>query len=207
LTIASLEDDNIVTLNQTPRGRRTPAEPGRIARVENRASALPANGRGHFDASDAAAEGLAAIQFEAGLNYRWRTHEELARAAEAMIARTRLTANDRMICLAPLHQQSCLSHCLIAAIAAGATLVLVEPNGWENLAQVFADERVTVVAGPAALLVRLAKNNAAAISALRWYFYTDAVLSPELGERLPQPAGLQIEQLTETFTTGIPNSL
>jgi len=204
LTVAIFEEDNIVTLNKTTRGRRASAEPGKIVRIEDRAPASPANGRMHLDGSDAAAR-LAAIQFEADLQYRRRTHDELARAAEAMTARMQLTANDCMVCLAPLSQPSCLSNCLIAAIAAGATLVLVESNDWENLGQVFVDERVSVVAGPAALLMRLAKNNAAAISSLRWYFYTDAILSPEIGERLPQPAGLQIEQLTDTITTGIPN--
>ena len=202
LTVAIFEEDNIVTLNKMVPGGRLSAAPEKIVRVEDRA---PTNGRVQLDRIDAVTEHLAAIQFEADLQYHRRSHEELSRAAEAMTAHVQLTANDRMVCLAPLHQQSCLSNFLIAAIAAGATLILAESNDWENLGQVCIDERVTVVAGPAAALMRLAKNNAAAISALRWYFYTDAVLSPELGERLPQQAGLQIEQLTDTIIAGIPN--
>jgi acyl-CoA synthetase (AMP-forming)/AMP-acid ligase II len=199
LTVAIFEEDNIVTLNETRRGA---AAPEKIVRVEDRG---PANGRAQLDKMDAVADHLAVIQFEADLQYYRRSHEELSREAEAMTAHVQLTANDRMVCLAPLSQQSCLSNFLIAAIAAGATLVLAESSDWESLGRVCVDERVTVVAGPAALLIRLAKNNAAAISSVRRYFYTDAVLSPELRERLPKQAGLQIEPLSDAITTGILN--
>ncbi len=196
LTVAIFEEDNIVTLNKARRGAVVPEKPVHDA---------PINGRAQLDGVEAVTEHLAVIQFEADLQYHRRSHEDLGRAAEAMTAHAQLTANDCMVCLASLSQQSCLSNFLIAAIAAGATLVLVESSDWENLGQICIDERVTIVAGPAALLMRLAKNNAAAISSLRRYFYTDAVLSPELGERLPQQMGLQIEQLNDTIIAGIPN--
>jgi len=200
LTLAIFEDDNIVTLDPKTRGRRPPSEHAKITRVEERASA---NDRTHFSLREATAEHLAVIHFAADFDYRQSTHEELAREAEVMIARAQLSAHDRLVCLAPLSQQNNLGRCLIAAIVAGATLVIAETNDWDNLEKKITEESVTVALGPAALLLRLAKNNAAKLPTLRWYFYTDAALSPEIGERLPQPAGWRIEQLTDTMTTGI----
>lgn len=201
LTVAVFEDDNIVTLDPKTRGRRTLPEPGKITRVEERASI---NDRMHLNLRETATEHLAVIRFQANLEYGQNTHEELIHEAEAMIVQAQLAPHDRLVCLAPLAEQNNLGRCLIAGIVAGATVVIAETIDWENLEKIFTEESVTVAVGPAALLLRVAKNNSARLTALRWYFYTDAVLSPEIGERLPQPAGLRIEQLTDTMTTGIP---
>lgn len=199
-TVAVFEDDNIVTLDPKTHGRRTLSEPRKITRVEERATF---NGRTPLNLRETAMENLAVIYFQANLEFSQNTHEELIHEAQTMMAQTELAPKDRLICLTPLAQQNNLGRCLIAAIAAGATVVVAETMDWENLEKVFIEESVTVAVGPAALLLRVAKNNSAKLTALRWYFYTDAVLSPEIGERLPKSAGLRIEQLTDTITTGI----
>lgn len=200
ITVALFEDDNIVTLDPKTPGRRTLSEPRKITRVEERAAL---NGRTSLNLRETATENLAVIHFQANLEFGQSTHDELIQEAQTMIAQTALTPNDRLICLVPLAEQNNLGRCLIAAIAAGATVVVAETMDWENLEKVFIAESVTVAVGPAALLLRVTKINSAKLTALRWYFYTDAVLSPEIGERLPQSAGLRIEQLTDTITTGI----
>lgn len=189
-TIAIFEEDNIVTLNTKLRSRR--AQPG-----------AEKNGRPLFEASNTNAENFAAIHFETDLESRASTHEELARAAAATVARMQLSAHEGLICFAPLSQQNNLSGCLLATIVAGATLIIAEANDWDKLEENLAEENVTVAVGPAALLLRLAKNNAAKLATWRWYFYTDAALSPEIGERLPRRAGLRIEPLTDAIANAI----
>jgi len=189
-TIAIFEEDNIVTLNAKLRHRRT--QPG---------ADKPA--RPLFEVSDAAAENFAAIYFESDLESRASTHEELARAAAAMVTRMQLSAHEGLICFAPLSQQNNLRGCLLATIAAGATLVIAEAKDWDQLEENLAEENVTVAVGPAALLLRLAKKNAAKLATWRWYFYTDAALSPEIGERLPRRTGLRIEPLTDAIANAI----
>ena len=199
-TVAVFEDDNIVTLDPKTHGRRTLSEPCKITRVEERAAL---NGRTPLNLRETATENLAVIHFQANLEFSQNTHEDLIHEAQTMIGQTELAPNDCLVCLAPLAQQNNLGRCLIAAIVTGATMVVAETMDWENLEKIFTEESVTVAVGPAALLLRVTKNNSAKLTALRWYFYTDAVLSPEIGERLPQSAGLRIEQLTDTITTGI----
>ncbi len=189
-TIAIFEEDNIVTLNAKLRNRRSPTTADK-------------SDRPLFAASDAAADHVAAIYFAADLESRVITHEELARAAAAMVARMELSAHDGLICLAPLAQENNLSGGLLAAIVAGSTLIIAETNDWDKLEERFADESATVAVGPAALLLRLAKSNAAKLATLRWYFYTDVALSPEIGERLPRRAGLQIEPLTDALANAV----
>lgn len=199
-TVAVFEDDNIVTLDPKTPGRRMLPESRKITRVEEPASL---NGRTSLNLRETATEHLAVIHFHANLEYSQNTHEELIHEAQTMIAQAQLAPNDHLVCLTSLAQQYNLGRCLIAGIIAGATVVVVETMDWENLEKIFTQESVTVAVGPAALLLRIAKNNSAKLTALRWYFYTDAILSPEIGERLPQSAGLRIEQLTDTMTTGI----
>lgn len=198
--VAVFEDDNIVTLDPQTRGRRTLSQSRKITRIEEGVSEKSG---ARFHSHETAVERLATVYFEAGRKYNHGTHEALAREAEAMLTRAELTPHDYLACWAPLTQENNLGCCLIAGVVAGATVILTETKDWDNLEKLFTTEGVTVAIGPAALLLRAAKNGSAGLAALRRYFYTDAVLSPEIGERLPQPAGLRIEQFTGTITTGI----
>jgi len=204
LTIAVFEEDNIVTLNKTARERQTAVDNGKAAALNSRSEALAprkANGRALMAATEAVPDQPAVVQFKEAQQFCVRTHEDLGREAEAMIAQIQLTVDDRLVCLAPLCQINCLSHCLIAAVVAGATMVLPEPGNRDGIRQLLVDERVTVLAGPAALLKCLAENHPDTFS-LRWYFCTDA-LSPEIGERLSQRMGFKVGQLIETTGAGI----
>jgi long-chain acyl-CoA synthetase len=201
LTVAIFEEDNIVTLNKAARAGRAASDNGKLV---SQAALGATNGRAHREAIETVADHPAVIQFSGTNQFGVRTHEDLLREAETMIAQIQLTGDDCLVCLAPLCQTHCLSNCLIAAMAAGATMVLLEPSGWENIRQILVDEHVTVLAGPTALLARLTENQAAAPSSLRWYFCTDASLWPASGERLQQKAGFHIGQLTDTINVGIP---
>lgn len=207
LTIAIFEEDNIVTLIKGAHERQVTNDLGKGARPEDSTKILPANGQPHPEAPSALVDLPAVVHFKDLYEFYVRPHAELAREAEAMMAQTQLTANDRLVCLAPLCQPNCLSHCVIATVAAGATLVLLEPDNWENIWQVLTDERVTILASSAALLMRVAENKTATDTFLRWYLCTDTSLSPELGERLQQKMGFKIGQLTDTINTGIPCQL
>jgi len=202
LTIAVFEEDNITTLKKTARAA---AENGKVAAVtpqrENGKETRQAQDCFHQDASEAAAGHPAVIQFQHAREFFVYTHEELEREAEALIARIQLGENDRLVCCAPICQQPCLSRCLIAAIAAGATVVLAESGNWENLLQTLMSEQVTVLAGPAALLRRLTASNAA--SSLRWYFCLDAASPPELDGGLGEKLSFHVGQFNDTINTGV----
>jgi long-chain acyl-CoA synthetase len=202
LTIAVFEEDNITTLKKNTRAA---AENGKVVEAvpqhESGNETREAQASFLQGASGTAAGYPAVIQFQRAREFFVYTHEELEREAEALIARIKLSENDRLICCAPICQEPCLSRGLIAAIAAGATVVLAEPGNWENLLQTLVSEQVTVLAGPAALLRRLTASHTA--SSLRWYFCLDAALLPELDGGLGEKPNFHIGQFNETINTGV----
>ncbi|MCI0697247.1 long-chain fatty acid--CoA ligase [candidate division KSB1 bacterium] len=204
LTIAIFEEDNIVTLNNPGRERRNAAldsaRNGKAAAPSQLADAvvsLPAS-NGKAPASEAEkifTEHPAVIHLAAARGsapkIETRAHADLLRQAEKMIAELELTSNDCLLCAAPLCQHDNLVPCLIAAIAAGATLVIPASSDWRAIQQALAEERITVLAGSAAVLARLAEMESG-ISALRWCFCLGAPLSPEIGKNLNKKIGFQI---------------
>jgi long-chain acyl-CoA synthetase len=205
MIVAVFEEDNIVTLNKTARECRTSSANGKTAALNQKTDDLTRNRQvnscAHVEMTDAVTDYPAVIQFKEA-QFCVRTHDDLMREAEAMIAQTQLTADDRLVCLAPFCQTNYLSNCLIAAITAGATMVLLEPSNWENISQVLGNEHVTMIAGPAALLRHLTESKTAAISSLRWYFCTDS-LSPKMSESLQQKTGFNVGLLPDTINSGI----
>ncbi|MDZ7363059.1 MAG: AMP-binding protein [candidate division KSB1 bacterium] len=200
LTIAVFEEDNITTLKKNTRV----AENGRMAAIvppsENGGETRQAEDCFHQGGSQATAGYPAVVQLQYAHEFFVYTHEELEREAEALIARTQLGENDRVVCCAPLCQEPYLSHCLIAAMAAGAAVVLAESDKWENFLQTLTGEQVTVFAGPVGLLRRLTASDAA--PSLRWYFCLDAV-SPELDGGLGEKPNFHIGQFNDTINTGV----
>jgi acyl-CoA synthetase (AMP-forming)/AMP-acid ligase II len=219
LTIAIFEEDNIVTLSNPARERQNAvadaARNGKAATSSQLADtvvSLPAsNGKAHASETRTiftehpAVIHLAAAKGSA-LKLEMRAHADLVRQAEKMIAELELTSRDRLLCAAPLCQHDNLVPCLIAVIAAGATLVIPASNDWRTIQPVLAEERITVLAGSAAMLARLAEmesGKAPEISALRWCFCLGAPLSPEIGKNLNKKIGFQIWTVADSTNPAV----
>jgi long-chain acyl-CoA synthetase len=205
VTVALFEEDNIVTLNKPPRERPAAAEPGRIvppSGLSDHARSRNQNGT-QTEEGKTSADFPAVLYFKENGEFCARTHDELEHEADEMIRRIHLTADDRLLCLAPLSQKTCLGNFLIAGVAAGATQVLLEPADWESILQTLVSEGITVLVTPPAFLRRLLENKIDAALPVRWCFCTGASLSPEIGERLQQKLGFKVEQLTAAISTGI----
>lgn len=208
LTIAIFEEDNIVTLSNPGRERKNAvadsARNGKAAAPNQLADSmvplLAPNGKARArEAETIFTEHPAVIHLAAAKGstpkIETRAHADLLCQAEKMIAGLELTSNDRLLCAAPLCQHNNLVPCLIAAIATGATLVIPASGDWRAIQQMLAEERITVLAGSAAVLARLAEmeaEKAPEVSALRWCFCLDAPLSPEIGKNSNKKIGFQI---------------
>jgi acyl-coenzyme A synthetase/AMP-(fatty) acid ligase len=95
---------------------------------------------------------------------------------------------------------------LIAIIAAGATLVIPASSDWRTIQPMLAEERITVLAGSAAMLARLAEmesDKAPEISALRWCFCLGAPLSPEIGKSLNKKIGFQVWTVADSTNPAV----
>ncbi|MDZ7289564.1 MAG: long-chain fatty acid--CoA ligase [candidate division KSB1 bacterium] len=210
LTVAVFEEDNIATLNHFSREQQTPAADSRKngkAAISNShcKDYVPTllSGR-HVPASETEkifTDHPAAIQIstapaDAGRLYS-RSHHDLVRQAEQMCAQFHLTSADHVLCLAPLCQQNSLGNCLIAVIAAGATLIMLDSNNWNRILQVLAEEQITILASSSAQLAHLTKNHSdelSEISSLRCCLNIDAPSPSELRGNLPHKIGFNIWQ-------------
>jgi acyl-coenzyme A synthetase/AMP-(fatty) acid ligase len=95
---------------------------------------------------------------------------------------------------------------LIAIIAAGATLVIPAASDWRAIQQVLAEERLTVLAGSAAMLARLAEmeaDKAPETSALRWCFCLGAPSAPETGKSLNKKIGFQVWTVADSTNPAV----
>jgi long-chain acyl-CoA synthetase len=202
VTIALFEEDNIVTLNKPPRERPVAAEHGRATTVSDHARTRNDNGV-QWEAAKAPLAFPAVLYFKENGEFCTRTHEELEHEVEEMAHRIQLTADDRLLCLAPLSKPNSLGAFLVAGVMAGATQVLLELADWESIVKTLVSERVTVLVAPLALLRRLLETKMDATLSVRWCFCTGASLSPEIGDRLQQKLGFKVEQLIDTMSTGI----
>jgi acyl-coenzyme A synthetase/AMP-(fatty) acid ligase len=222
-TIAIFEEDNIVTLSNPSRGRQNgtvdSARNGKVAtssHLVDAAVSLPApNGKAH--ASEAApifTERPAMIEVtmtKAGdPKLLLRTHADLVRAAEKINADLQLTSSDRLLCAEPLCQRDNFVPCLIAAVAAGATLVMPAARDWRTILQTLDAERITVFASSAAMLTRLmemAPDKSPEISALRWCFCLGAPLAPEISASLNKKVGFHVRNFADSIDPVIPSRL
>ncbi|MGH7601849.1 MAG: AMP-binding protein, partial [bacterium] len=137
LAIAIFEEDNIVTLSNPGRERKSAvpetARNGKAAAPSQLADtvvSLPApNGKAHaLETRTIFTEHPAVIHLAAAKanapKLEMRAHADLVRQAEKMIAELELSSSDRLLCASSLCQHDSLVPCLIAVIAAGATLVI-----------------------------------------------------------------------------------
>ncbi len=210
LMIAIFEEDNIVTLsNQAHERKKAMADSARNGKAAAPRQLAPQGGvvslpapNGHAPAREAkpiSTEHPAVIHWVAAEGsapqLAIRAHADLVRQAEKLIAELELASSDRLLCVAPLYQHDSLVPCLIAIIAAGATLVIPVSSDWRTIQQALAAEPPTVLAGSAAVLARLAEmemDKAPEISALRWCFCLETPSSPEIGKSLNKKIGFQI---------------
>ena len=220
LTIAIFEEDNIVTLSNPARERKNAvadsarngkaAAPGQLA---DAVVSLPApNGKAHASETGTiftehpAVMHLAAVKGSAP-KLEMRAHADLVRQAEKTIGKLELASSDRLLCAAPLCQYDSLVPCLISVIAAGATLVIPASSDWRTIQQTLAEERITIFAGAATTLVRLAemefRQDGTEISLLRWCFCLGAPLSPEIGKNLNKKIGFQIWNVAESTNPAV----
>jgi long-chain acyl-CoA synthetase len=135
------------------------------------------------------------------------SHRDLVQEAEATMAKIQLSAADRLLYVASPSRTNSFGSCLIAAIAAGATLVILETSDWDEILPVLAGEQVTIFAGTASLFTRLTENapdKLREIPSLRWCFCAGPPLPPEIGERLYRRIGINIEQLASHFDSSTP---
>jgi acyl-CoA synthetase (AMP-forming)/AMP-acid ligase II len=219
LTIAIFEEDNIVTLSNPGRERKNAvadsARNGKAAAPSQLADtvvSMPAsNGKTHpSEARAIFTEHPAVIHLVAAKGgapkLEMRAHADLVRQAEKMIAELELAASDRLLCAAPLCQLDNLAPCLIAVIATGATLMIPASSDWRTIQPLLAEERITILAGSAAMLARLAEmesDKAPEISALRWCFCLGAPLPPEIGKNLNKKIGFQIWTVADSTNPAV----
>jgi long-chain acyl-CoA synthetase len=219
LTIAIFEEDNIVTLSNPGRERKNAvadsARNGKTtvpSQLADTVVSLPApNGKAHASETRTIfTEHPAVVHLTVAKGnppkLEMRAHADLVRQAEKIIAEFELASNDRLLGAAPLCQYDNLVPCLIAVIAAGATLVIPASDDWRTIQQILTEERITVLAGSAAVLARLAEmesNKAPEISGLRWCFCLGAPLSPEIGKNFNKKSGFQIWTVADSTNPAV----
>jgi acyl-CoA synthetase (AMP-forming)/AMP-acid ligase II len=220
LTIAIFEEDNIVTLSNPARERKNAvadsARNGKATapnQLVDTVVALPApNGKAHASETRTIfTEHPAVIHLVAAKGsapqLQMRAHADLVRQAEKTVAELELISSDRLLCAAPLCQHDSLVPCLIAVIAAGATLVMPASSDWRTIQQTLAGERITVLAASAAELARLAemesRQGETENSALRWCFCLGAPISPETGKNLNKKIGFQIWNVADSTNPAV----
>ena len=147
-----------------------------------------------------------------------RTQENLHYEAVNFVTSAGLGPSDTMFCLVPLYHSYGLGNGLLAAVGAGATLVLLAPRieqdgvidvpfaaRCEEVLELIAREQVQVIAGVSHQFAALAGMPAAqpsALSGVRWCFSSGGHLPVDVYRRFFDRFGVPIRQIYGSTETG-----
>ncbi len=134
-----------------------------------------------------------------------RTHANLAHEATNFNRTTGVAADDRVLCTIPMYHAHGFANGFLAALYAGATLVLMEEFSRAAVVELFARERITVF--PAVplifdLLARRVMGQSRPGNSLRLAFSAGAPLAAAVAREFREAFGVYIRQLYGTTETG-----
>ncbi len=134
-----------------------------------------------------------------------RSHANLAHEATNFNETTGIAADDRVLCTIPLYHAHGLANGFLAALYAGATLVLMDDFNRAAAVELFARERITVF--PAVplifdLLARRVMGQSRPGNSLRLAFSAGAPLATAVAREFREAFGVYVRQLYGTTETG-----
>jgi long-chain acyl-CoA synthetase len=126
-----------------------------------------------------------------------RTHKNLVSEAENVTSTERITDKDNILGVIPLFHSYGLGHCVLAAIKAGATLVLLDRFVPHEIIRVIKTNSITIF--PAIpymyeLLVESSIKETLDLSSLRLCISAGAPLSPDTNKKFKDKFGIVINQ-------------
>jgi len=151
-----------------------------------------------------ATDGDFLVQFSSGSTGRpkqvRRTHRNLIAEADHFAACARVTAEDRILCVIPLHHAHGLGNCLLASVRSGACLIIPEHRSpdREELLQTLERERITIFPGVPFLfdvLARAEPSRTVDLSALRLCFSAGNFLAKKTFDSVLRRFGVSVRQL------------
>jgi long-chain acyl-CoA synthetase len=134
-----------------------------------------------------------------------RSHRNLACEAANFNATTGVAADDRVLCTIPLYHAHGFANAFLAAIYAGATLVLLEEFNRAAVVELLARERITIF--PAVplifdLLSRRVMGQSRPGNSLRLVFSAGAPLASAVAREFREAFGVYVRQLYGTTEVG-----
>jgi long-chain acyl-CoA synthetase len=134
-----------------------------------------------------------------------RSHRNLAHEAMNFNQTTGVAADDRFLCTIPLYHAHGFANGFLAALYAGATLVVMEEFNRAAVVELFARERITIF--PAVplifdLLSRRVMGQSRPGNSLRLVFSAGAPLSPAVSREFREAFGVYVRQLYGTTEVG-----
>ena len=193
LPLAIFEEDNIATSKGASLSPLREAQSSAFNTAEVEDAKKTTNGRAHAPEPAKNNDRAAVLFFEDQDHRRAQprlyTHDHLHAAAEELVQLSHLTSNDCILSELPFaHKRGFISG-LLAVVAAGAKMILAEPDNAAALLQTLAEEQVTVYSGGRDSYQRLVEettNGPSEVEALRLCWCDGAPLSPEMAEALQQ---------------------
>ena len=134
-----------------------------------------------------------------------RSHRNLACEARNFNLTTGVAADDRVMCTVPLYHAHGFANAFLAALYAGATLVLLEEFNRAAVVELLARERITIF--PAVplifdLLARRVMGQSRPGNSLRLVFSAGAPLSSAVAREFREAFGVYVRQLYGTTEVG-----
>jgi len=134
-----------------------------------------------------------------------RSHRNLFCEAKAFNETTGVSADDRVLCTVPLYHAHGFANAFLAALYAGATLVLMEEFNRAAVVEYLARERITIF--PAVplifdLLSRRVMGQSRPGNSLRLVFSAGAPLSAAVAREFREAFGVYVRQLYGTTEVG-----
>ncbi len=134
-----------------------------------------------------------------------RSHENLLAEADAYRARVAVTADDRILCAVPMFHSHGFGNGLLAAVRAGATLLVLPTFTREGAMEALLGQRATIFPGVPFMFSILADSAAIAAVALphlRLAFSAGAPLSAKVHRGFRDKFGVPVRQLYGSTETG-----
>ncbi len=134
-----------------------------------------------------------------------RSHRNLACEATNFNETTGVAADDRVLCTVPLYHAHGFANAFLAALYAGATLVVMEEFNRAAVVELFARERITIFPGVPLifdLLGRRVMGQSRPGNSLRLVFSAGAPLSSGVAREFREAFGVYVRQLYGTTEVG-----
>lgn len=134
-----------------------------------------------------------------------RTQENLIAEAESLLSTTGIDDSDRILTVVPLFHAHGFGNCLMAVIASGATMVLLEIFNRKSVLDALKEGGVSVFPGVPFMFKMLASSPAIErddFPSLKLVFSAGAPLDQDTAQRFPQKFGVSLRQLYGSTETG-----